>query len=558
MKCHYQVLEVDVDADDSQIKASYRRLALRWHPDKNIENSEEAKEKFQLIQQAYEVLSDSHERAWYDRHKDQILRGSQSNYEDESLDVYQYFSASCYKGFGDDEGGFYHVYADIFHQIATEDLEFMDEEDEFDQIPKFGNSTSDYETVVGPFYGFWQSYSTKKSYSWLCQHNINEIRDRRILREIEKETKKLAQKARKDRNEEVRALVSFVRKRDKRVQQYKILLEEKAEQNRLKQNQKRLEQIKKNRLEVEKMAKSAVFQVDGYEEMLRQMEKTYASSDDEEYDESGDSDVGEVADAAEELDLNGETAEEEYIDHLYCVACNKSFKNESSFKNHETSKKHLSNIERLKREMLEEDANYKLNESHEEENAIENDSDDSVDLHTVEAVKKSKKSKKKNRSVVQKEPDSEDEGIENVAEHINANDSNNSDDDVRSMEPTKKSKKSKKKNRSVVTTVPDPVEEIENVVEPESDNEKSEVVGKPRKSAKAKRLKRSEQSTNAVRVTESTADIDTAHVCVTCKSNFDSKNKLFTHLKKTNHGVYIPKETAAPTPTINAKKGKRK
>lgn len=65
MKCHYQVLEVDVDADDSQIKASYRRLALRWHPDKNIENSEEAKEKFQLIQQAYEVLSDSHERAWY-------------------------------------------------------------------------------------------------------------------------------------------------------------------------------------------------------------------------------------------------------------------------------------------------------------------------------------------------------------------------------------------------------------------------------------------------------------------------------------------------------------
>jgi len=65
MKCHYQVLEVDVDADDFQIKAAFRRLALRWHPDKNIENSDEAKEKFQLIQQAYEVLSDGHERAWY-------------------------------------------------------------------------------------------------------------------------------------------------------------------------------------------------------------------------------------------------------------------------------------------------------------------------------------------------------------------------------------------------------------------------------------------------------------------------------------------------------------
>lgn len=502
---------------------------------------------------AYEVNYIAHAFR-YDRHKDQILRGSQANYEDESLDVYQYFSASCYKGFGDDEGGFYHVYADIFHQIATEDLEFMDDEDEFDRIPKFGISTSDYETVVGPFYGYWQSYSTKKSYSWLCPHNITEIRDRRILREIEKETKKLAQKARKDRNEEVRALVSFVRKRDKRVQQYKLILEEKAEQNRLKQNQKRLEQIKKNRLEVEKMAKSAVFQVDGYEEMLRQMEKTYASSDDGEYDESGDSDVGDVADAAEELDLNGETAEEEYIDHLYCVACNKSFKNESSFKNHETSKKHLSNIERLKREMLAEDANYKLNE----ENADTNDSADSD--HIVETVKKSKKSKKKNRCAVRREPDSEDEEIDNVAEHVDRNDSNDSDDRT---EPTKKSKKSKKKNRSVVTTVPDAeIDEIEKVTEaePENDDGKSEVTEKPRKSAKAKRLKKSEQASSAVRVTEPTADIDTAHICVTCKSNFDSKNKLFAHLKKTNHGVYIPKETASlpTTTTVNAKKGKRK
>lgn len=426
------------------------------------------------------------------------------------MDVYQYFSASCYKGFGDDKGAFYHVYRDIFHQIATEDLEFMDDEDEFDLIPKFGNSTSDYETVVGPFYGYWQSYSTKKSYSWLCPHNINEIRDRRILREIEKETKKLAQKARKDRNEEVRALVSFVRKRDKRVHQYKLVLEGKAEQNRLKQDQKRLEQIRKNRLEVEKMAKTTVFNVDGYEEMLRQMEKTYASSDDEDYDENDDSDVGDVVNGAEELDLNGEAAEEEYIDHLYCVACNKSFKNESSFKNHETSKKHLSNIERLKKEMLEEDADYKINESAEE----------NIDLNDAEA-----------------------------------------NEEVDSIEPVKKSKKSKKKNRIIVQSEPEPEnEETENEVAHEQEDEKIEIIDKPRKSAKAKRLKKNEQSNNAVHVAESSseskADVDVDHVCVTCKSNFDSKNKLFAHLKKTNHGVYLPKESVSATTTT--KKGKRK
>lgn len=83
MKCYYDVLEVDRDADDDTLKKSYRKLALKWHPDKNIANETEAKQKFQLIQQAWEVLSDPQERAWYDKHRDQILRGNQSNYEDD-------------------------------------------------------------------------------------------------------------------------------------------------------------------------------------------------------------------------------------------------------------------------------------------------------------------------------------------------------------------------------------------------------------------------------------------------------------------------------------------
>lgn len=64
MKCHYQVLEVARDADDAAIKTSYRKQALRWHPDKNLDNADEAKTKFQVIQQAYEVLSDPQERSW--------------------------------------------------------------------------------------------------------------------------------------------------------------------------------------------------------------------------------------------------------------------------------------------------------------------------------------------------------------------------------------------------------------------------------------------------------------------------------------------------------------
>lgn len=64
MKCHYEVLGLARDVSASEIKKAYRRLALQWHPDKNLDNLVEAKEQFQLVQNAYEVLSDPQERAW--------------------------------------------------------------------------------------------------------------------------------------------------------------------------------------------------------------------------------------------------------------------------------------------------------------------------------------------------------------------------------------------------------------------------------------------------------------------------------------------------------------
>lgn len=63
---YYKILEVNRDATNDQIKKSYRKLALKWHPDKNF-NKELADKKFKEITEAYQVLSDSNKRASYDK-----------------------------------------------------------------------------------------------------------------------------------------------------------------------------------------------------------------------------------------------------------------------------------------------------------------------------------------------------------------------------------------------------------------------------------------------------------------------------------------------------------
>lgn len=69
-KNYYKILGVPRNADQKAIKKAYRDLALKWHPDKNADNREEAEKMFQDIGEANEVLSDKEMRAKYDRGED--------------------------------------------------------------------------------------------------------------------------------------------------------------------------------------------------------------------------------------------------------------------------------------------------------------------------------------------------------------------------------------------------------------------------------------------------------------------------------------------------------
>ena len=65
-KDYYDVLGVSRDASLEEVKKAYRRLALKWHPDRNPGNKEEAEKRFKEISNAYAVLSDPEKRKAYD------------------------------------------------------------------------------------------------------------------------------------------------------------------------------------------------------------------------------------------------------------------------------------------------------------------------------------------------------------------------------------------------------------------------------------------------------------------------------------------------------------
>lgn len=72
---YYEVLGVDRNADDKAIKAKYRKLALKYHPDRN-QGDKQAEEKFKEAAEAYEVLRDPEKRSIYDQYGHEGLQGT--------------------------------------------------------------------------------------------------------------------------------------------------------------------------------------------------------------------------------------------------------------------------------------------------------------------------------------------------------------------------------------------------------------------------------------------------------------------------------------------------
>eukprot|EP00871_Galdieria_phlegrea_P000047 jgi/Galph1/1042/GphlegSOOS_G5749.1 len=336
---YYEVLQVDKNATLNEIRASFRRLALIWHPDKNPDRVEEATVRFKELQHAYSVLSDDDERAWYDAHKESILRGQDVQYVSKesnrretglrkatNVPLFDCFSPNFYNGYQDDAKGFYTKFREVFETLDREER-ICGEDVESDRLaPSFGRSDSSWDQVA-KFYTYWENFQTKKSFAFLDNWNPTEAPNREVRRAMEKENRLARQEGKKEFVATVRSLVSYVKRRDKRVARRRQ--EEMEEENR-----------RREMLEEETNRKSKEAQ-----ELRRKLQAERQRLIDDE--------LVHLDELLEELDLENTlntSPTEEAV--FFCTVCKKSFRSLSQWENHEASKKHSQKVRKSQEELL--------------------------------------------------------------------------------------------------------------------------------------------------------------------------------------------------------------
>ena len=81
MKNYYEILEVSQNASSEVIEKAYKALAKKYHPDANLDNIQEAEDKFKEIGEAYEILSDATKKAEYDYELELYLNSNNNSAE---------------------------------------------------------------------------------------------------------------------------------------------------------------------------------------------------------------------------------------------------------------------------------------------------------------------------------------------------------------------------------------------------------------------------------------------------------------------------------------------
>jgi len=323
---------------------------------------ESATTRFAEVQSAYEVLSDPQERAWYDSHRDSILRGDAGGSEEDYYQNNQRLTSArdivilmskfnSRVPFTDLPDGFYGGLRIIFETLAKEEDVACDWDGlERVEYPDFGNAADRYEDVVRPFYRTWMNFSTKKSFSWKDAYRASDAPDRPTRRLIEKENKRLREEGIREFNDAVKALVVFMRKRDPR---YIPNSQTEADRQKILREATAAQAARSRAANLAKLDR----------QVIADWAKTKAPAEETELSSSSESDV----------------------EHIECVVCQKIFKTEKSYEAHEKSKKHIKAVQILQREMRKENELLNLDKPSQNVVAAEEEAVEKLRLNSYES-----------------------------------------------------------------------------------------------------------------------------------------------------------------------------
>lgn len=572
-RCFYEELGVSQAADENEIRRAYRVAALASHPDKNVGAGEaEAAERFKAVQHAYEVLSDPHERAWYDSHRNQILRGrdpshanqdelSTTSAEASEVDLFAYFTSTAYNGYGDEPDSFYSVFGQVFETLAREERTAG----LMDALVQFGTSQSDWSTVRD-FYRDWSGFTSKKSFGFADKWNLADAPNRDYRRVMERENKRERAKMKKEFNSLVRELVSFVKKRDPRVKARKdVEEEEKAAREEIARRKE--EQYRANRkaqaahtraqrdeaLEEDADALDEILAQVALDELIEHDRKINRGQSNVGATIAQESSDGEAADGCES-DAHTSDEDERYQDEsiserrpsaattgniseessfsmidLFCITCRKKFRTEPQMKNHLQSKKHVASAAKLRSQLVEEDARYLPSfEKCDSEKSYVQENENADNAVSIAKNRKTRRRQHRRHTVI--ESDTETQSDDKSSHGNNSLDNENSNEFGQAEALV----------GNYVETLPAGAEDKESqqtsgVVEASVYTEKA---SKSKLDRREKRRQKRRDKAYAQDVAPADPS-DNEHKCNVCGTYFTSRNRLFCHVRETNHAIHV-------------------
>ncbi|KAL9622450.1 MAG: hypothetical protein Q9160_003126 [Pyrenula sp. 1 TL-2023] len=498
---------------EAPIKKAYRKKALELHPDRNYGKVDEATRLFAAVQSAHEVLSDPQERAWYDSHRDTLLRGNDPQAKDKTEYSYNIRMTTAeevtqlmlrFNGrleMSDSPNGFFGGLRDFFEKLAKEeDIACNWEGLDGVEYPPFGHEDDDYHGVVRPFYAAWNGFATKKTYSWRDAYRLSDAPDRRVRRLMEKENRRLREEAIREFNDAVRSLVAFVRKRDTRYQEN---VKSEAERQ---QTLRDAAAAQASRSRAARQAHIETMKTHVVPEWAQSQHDDGSSASDEE-----------------------EVPEEEQ--HFECVVCNKTFKSERQFESHEKSKKHIKLLKQLKKDMEEDDSAMHSEQDDPDHQAPKN-------THHADGGRPDDQGEPPVEAPI---PEAEQLDIPSAASYESSKSMTEEDGQPAVPEaPEEHLSSSSSEVDSDYASRDSPVRTESPLQAPENSNA-HEGDGSPAKvgKAKQKRAKKAAQQATVKRDSSSSA-----FKCAACQADFPSKTKLFTHINDLGHAQPVAKPVA--------------